>query len=171
MEFKVQLGVSIIMSALFVVIIYPNSTGHLWKPYNKLIVLRHFASNLLTFIYTCLFVKNCPFCQAAIYKHGGCSHINCAKCKERFCWVCMRSRGTIHSEKICFLNIFVYYFLIFHMIFMQLEVLGLREKCINILIIGFFGSINLLFMNLTIILPLIVVISLINIITNSKTYL
>ena len=37
--------------------------------------------------------KPCPNCGHRIEKNGGCMYMACAKCKHRFCWMCM---GTHH---------------------------------------------------------------------------
>eukprot|EP01116_Phalansterium_solitarium_P024472 TRINITY_DN8991_c0_g1_i2.p1 TRINITY_DN8991_c0_g1~~TRINITY_DN8991_c0_g1_i2.p1 ORF type:complete len:624 (-),score=203.46 TRINITY_DN8991_c0_g1_i2:146-1888(-) len=33
--------------------------------------------------------KDCPKCQSAIEKNGGCNYVQCFKCKYGMCWVCM----------------------------------------------------------------------------------
>jgi ariadne-1 len=33
--------------------------------------------------------KDCPKCNSAIEKNGGCNHMTCRKCKHEFCWICM----------------------------------------------------------------------------------
>lgn len=33
--------------------------------------------------------KDCPNCHACIEKNGGCNHMQCAKCKHHFCWMCL----------------------------------------------------------------------------------
>ena len=32
--------------------------------------------------------KQCPGCQIAVVKNGGCNHMECASCKKHFCWLC-----------------------------------------------------------------------------------
>lgn len=34
--------------------------------------------------------KDCPKCDLAVEKNGGCNHMTCYKCKHEWCWVCMR---------------------------------------------------------------------------------
>lgn len=31
---------------------------------------------------------NCPGCDGAIEKNGGCNHMTCRTCKKEFCWIC-----------------------------------------------------------------------------------
>ncbi|KAI9348598.1 hypothetical protein BDR26DRAFT_799199 [Obelidium mucronatum] len=33
--------------------------------------------------------KECPQCNAAIEKNGGCNHMTCRKCTHEFCWICL----------------------------------------------------------------------------------
>ncbi|KAJ9050158.1 hypothetical protein DSO57_1016986 [Entomophthora muscae] len=40
--------------------------------------------------------KDCPKCQSAIEKNGGCNRIACGKCKFEFCWTCMKA-WSIHG--------------------------------------------------------------------------
>eukprot|EP01036_Dinobryon_divergens_P022457 gene22457-30714_t len=35
--------------------------------------------------------KPCPRCNAPIEKNEGCNHMSCRKCKQEFCWICMKS--------------------------------------------------------------------------------
>eukprot|EP01097_Dermamoeba_algensis_P003854 TRINITY_DN2611_c0_g1_i4.p1 TRINITY_DN2611_c0_g1~~TRINITY_DN2611_c0_g1_i4.p1 ORF type:complete len:459 (-),score=77.23 TRINITY_DN2611_c0_g1_i4:105-1481(-) len=32
--------------------------------------------------------KDCPKCNTAIEKNGGCQHMTCRKCSHEFCWIC-----------------------------------------------------------------------------------
>lgn len=32
--------------------------------------------------------KDCPKCNTAIEKNGGCNHMTCSKCRHEWCWVC-----------------------------------------------------------------------------------
>lgn len=34
--------------------------------------------------------KDCPNCHSCIEKNGGCNHMQCAKCKHHFCWMCFK---------------------------------------------------------------------------------
>uniref|UniRef100_A0A914EBJ1 RBR-type E3 ubiquitin transferase n=1 Tax=Acrobeloides nanus TaxID=290746 RepID=A0A914EBJ1_9BILA len=42
--------------------------------------------------------KDCPNCHSCIEKNGGCNHMQCAKCKHHFCWMCFRDWKTHGSE-------------------------------------------------------------------------
>uniref|UniRef100_A0A914XRA5 RBR-type E3 ubiquitin transferase n=1 Tax=Plectus sambesii TaxID=2011161 RepID=A0A914XRA5_9BILA len=42
--------------------------------------------------------KDCPNCHACIEKNGGCNHMQCAKCKHHFCWMCFGDWKTHGSE-------------------------------------------------------------------------
>lgn len=49
-----------------------------------------------------LWTKNCPNCHVAIEKNGGCSNMNCYKCKAAFCWTCLKLKVN-HNSGTCFL--------------------------------------------------------------------
>lgn len=49
-----------------------------------------------------MWTKNCPNCNVAIEKNGGCSNMNCYKCKTPFCWTCLKMRKD-HRTGTCFL--------------------------------------------------------------------
>lgn len=49
-----------------------------------------------------LWTKNCPNCRVAIEKNGGCSNMNCYKCKAAFCWTCLKMRRD-HQNGTCLL--------------------------------------------------------------------
>lgn len=34
--------------------------------------------------------KLCPTCKTAIFKNGGCNHMQCGTCNQNFCWLCSR---------------------------------------------------------------------------------
>jgi len=34
--------------------------------------------------------KECPKCDTAVEKNGGCNHMTCRQCKHEWCWVCIR---------------------------------------------------------------------------------
>ena len=34
--------------------------------------------------------KLCPTCKTAIFKNGGCNHMQCGSCHQHFCWLCSR---------------------------------------------------------------------------------
>lgn len=34
--------------------------------------------------------KNCPKCSAPIQKDAGCDHMTCTRCKNQFCWICLK---------------------------------------------------------------------------------
>ncbi|VDD93487.1 unnamed protein product [Enterobius vermicularis] len=42
--------------------------------------------------------KDCPNCHSCIEKNGGCNHMQCAKCKHHFCWMCFGDWKTHGSE-------------------------------------------------------------------------
>ncbi|CAI4224535.1 unnamed protein product [Auanema sp. JU1783] len=42
--------------------------------------------------------KDCPHCHTCIEKNGGCNHMQCAKCKHHFCWMCFGDWKTHGSE-------------------------------------------------------------------------
>ncbi|KAK6016983.1 IBR domain protein, partial [Ostertagia ostertagi] len=42
--------------------------------------------------------KDCPQCHSCIEKNGGCNHMQCAKCKHHFCWMCFGDWKTHGSE-------------------------------------------------------------------------
>ncbi|CAJ0931469.1 unnamed protein product, partial [Mesorhabditis belari] len=42
--------------------------------------------------------KDCPQCHACIEKNGGCNHMQCAKCKHHFCWMCFGDWKSHGSE-------------------------------------------------------------------------
>uniref|UniRef100_A0A0N5AJR5 RBR-type E3 ubiquitin transferase n=1 Tax=Syphacia muris TaxID=451379 RepID=A0A0N5AJR5_9BILA len=42
--------------------------------------------------------KDCPNCHSCIEKNGGCNHMQCAKCKHHFCWMCFGDWKTHRSE-------------------------------------------------------------------------
>ncbi|KAE9556048.1 hypothetical protein FO519_000682 [Halicephalobus sp. NKZ332] len=42
--------------------------------------------------------KDCPNCHSCIEKNGGCNHMQCAKCKYHFCWMCFKDWKTHGSE-------------------------------------------------------------------------
>ena len=52
-----------------------------------------------------MWTKSCPNCHVAIEKNGGCSSMNCYKCKVPFCWTCLKLR-TEHNSEVCLL---IYY--------------------------------------------------------------
>lgn len=45
--------------------------------------------------------KDCPKCHVCIEKNGGCNHMQCSKCKQDFCWMCLgdwKSHGSEYYE-------------------------------------------------------------------------
>ena len=42
--------------------------------------------------------KQCPGCQIAIIKNGGCNHMECAACKKHFCWICADTASNNSQE-------------------------------------------------------------------------
>ncbi|PAV70394.1 hypothetical protein WR25_06430 [Diploscapter pachys] len=42
--------------------------------------------------------KDCPQCHSCIEKNGGCNHMQCAKCRHHFCWMCFGDWKTHGSE-------------------------------------------------------------------------
>ncbi|VIO87491.1 Uncharacterized protein BM_BM956 [Brugia malayi] len=45
--------------------------------------------------------KDCPNCHSCIEKNGGCNHMQCAKCKYHFCWMCFgdwKNHGSEYYE-------------------------------------------------------------------------
>ncbi|XP_069142389.1 potential E3 ubiquitin-protein ligase ariadne-2-like [Argopecten irradians] len=42
--------------------------------------------------------KDCPKCHVCIEKNGGCNHVQCTKCKNDFCWMCLGDWRTHGSE-------------------------------------------------------------------------
>jgi len=34
--------------------------------------------------------KQCPKCNTAIEKNGGCAHMTCTRCKYTYCWICLK---------------------------------------------------------------------------------
>ncbi|KAK2189848.1 hypothetical protein NP493_95g01008 [Ridgeia piscesae] len=45
--------------------------------------------------------KDCPKCNVCIEKNGGCNHMQCAKCKHDFCWMCLgdwKNHGSEYYE-------------------------------------------------------------------------
>jgi hypothetical protein len=76
-----------------------------WKPSEILLNPTSMVDRTKTFVYETLFLKKCPTCNALIYKTGGCSHMNCSKCKSSFCWTCKRLLNPNHGAWLCQLNI------------------------------------------------------------------
>ncbi|KAI8607651.1 hypothetical protein BC830DRAFT_1072774, partial [Chytriomyces sp. MP71] len=50
--------------------------------------LRKCADDSETSNWICANTKECPRCQTAIEKNGGCNHMKCYKCQKDFCWIC-----------------------------------------------------------------------------------
>ncbi|ODQ81057.1 hypothetical protein BABINDRAFT_20715, partial [Babjeviella inositovora NRRL Y-12698] len=45
--------------------------------------------------------NNCPKCESAIEKNGGCNHMVCKSCQTEFCWICMgdwKLHGTAYYQ-------------------------------------------------------------------------
>jgi len=44
-----------------------------------------------TFNWKSVNCRECPKCDVAVEKNGGCNHMTCRQCKYEWCWVCMRA--------------------------------------------------------------------------------
>ena len=44
-------------------------------------------------------VKFCPHCKVRIEKSDGCNLMNCLKCGNMFCWLCLKKYSRYHFER------------------------------------------------------------------------
>ena len=115
---------------------------------NIIDICNQWLENIFSGIYQDLFTKQCPKCKIPISKNGGCKHMSCRKCGNEFCWSCLE-KWHLHKEKLCFWREILKWLIIFLVIILGANKIGLQRHVEEMIIYGdtyyvFFISMNLI---------------------------